>query len=54
MEATDGPQVDGEKKSPIFEKFVGYENTQQKDCPAPREDEYKEVAWAIPRYGEKF
>jgi len=58
MEATgaapQAPVPDADKKSPMFDKFVGFESTKQMDCPAPRDDEYREVGWAIPRYGEKF
>jgi len=55
MEATNAAaEPDADKKSPLFDKFVGFENTMQMDCPEPLEDEYREVAWGIPRYGEKF
>ena len=30
------------------------ETAKYKEIKAPREDEYRDVAWAIPKYGEKF
>ena len=34
------------------DKFAG--SAIQKDVPDCADNEYKEVAWAIPKYGEKF
>ena len=40
--------------SPLYDHFENEETAKLMPVPPKLDDEYREIAWSIPRYGQKF